>query len=97
MTKKQEWVPEVTLAEMIKEEPIESRFTYGDWMMHIKPDCWLLWTYKLMLFYNNENIPNSLAPVLSEWADNNCYMIYTFKSFEEAYEGMLSFLESIKK
>jgi len=94
MAKKQDWVPEVTLAEMVKEEPIESRFTYGNWMMHIKPDSQLLWTYKLLLLYNNENIPNSLPPVL-EW--ENCFMVYTFKSFEEAYEGMLSFLESVKK
>ena len=37
MAKKQDWVPEVTLEDMIKEEPVESRFTYGNWMMYIKP------------------------------------------------------------
>jgi len=92
MAKKQDWVPEVTLEDMIKEEPVESRFTYGNWMMYIKPKNWLLGTYELWMYYNHSKIKESLPPDLS-----NDFMIYTFKSFEEAYKGMLSFLESIKK
>ena len=44
------------------------------------------------MYYNHSKIKESLPPDLS-----NDFMIYTFKSFEEAYNGMLSFLESIKK
>lgn len=79
--------------ELIREEPVESRFTYGDWMARIYPCNNVIGWYILLILLNPKGFTTDWC--YTDMNDESYWMKYKFKSFEEAYEWLLSFLDKV--